>query len=140
MRKAIKILGITTIVCGAILAAAVVHIATLKPKEMAHWQIGRIDVKGAEDPIAVQAIAETVKRLPGVKQEVITNKNAIVYYYDNRSTEASKVLTQINKQYGNIAASFNVPSTLANASVCPVMDPNSITGKFTKLVQNIFNN
>ena len=120
----------------------VVHIATIKPTvyDNATLQISRIDFSEPIDSLMAKQINRDMKSIAGVKNpSVFPDKKVVVYYHDMRIANAEQVFTQFMSKGNYKAKSFAVPAGLAGKEVCPVMDKNSFSYKFSRGIQRIFN-
>lgn len=120
----------------------VVHIATAKPVEYdnATLQISRIDFKEPIDSLMAKKINRDMKSIPGVKNpSVFAEKKVVVYYHDMNIVNSEEVYEQLMAIGNYKAERFIVPAALASNEVCPVMDRNSFSYKFSRGIQKIFN-
>jgi copper chaperone CopZ len=118
----------------------VAHIAMAKPVDNATLQISRIDFKEPLDSDRAKEIHRNLKTIPGVKNDHIDiNKGIVVYFHDNRITNSEKVFNQLMAKGNYRAERFEIPAALASRQVCPVMDHNGFSYKFSRTVQKIFN-
>jgi copper chaperone CopZ len=118
----------------------VAHIAMAKPVDNATLQISRIDFKEPLDSDRAKEIHRNLKSIPGVKNDHIDiNKGIVVYFHDNRVTNSEKVFAKLMAKGNYRAERFEIPAALASRQVCPVMDHNGFSYKFSRTVQKIFN-
>jgi hypothetical protein len=120
----------------------VIHIATAKPVsyDNATIQVSRIDFKAPVNSAQAIEITNNLKSIPGVTSDnLIIKNNVVVYFHDNRITNSKKVYEALMEKGHYEAKPFIVPAALASAEVCPVMDQNSFSYKFSRGVQHIFN-
>lgn len=132
-----SILG-TFLVLFVILVA---HIATAKPivYDNANLQISRIDFKQPIDSLTAKQIHRQMKTIPGVKNDKLNPETGVmVYFHDNRVTNSKKVFTALMAQGNYKAEPFTVPAALAGKQVCPVMNKDGFTYKFSRGIQRIF--
>lgn len=120
-------------------AILVYHIASMKPVDNATIQISRIDFDKPFDSVSTVAIQNTMRSIPGVKNEVIVKRNVVVYFHDNRVADSKKVFSQLMAKGNFNAKRFVLPPGMAGKEVCPVMKPGTFKYAFTKEVQRIFN-
>ena len=120
----------------------VVHIATAKPivYDNATLQISRIDFKEPIDSLMAKQINRDMKSIPGVKNpSVFADKKVVVYYHDMKISNSEQVYNQLMAKYDYKAERYIVPAAIASNSVCPVMDSDSFSFKFSRGIQRIFN-
>lgn len=118
----------------------VYHIATKKPIDNANMQISRIDFKEPLDSMKVKEIHRNLKSIPGFMGDHFNpEKGVLVYFHDNRIADSKKVFTQLMAKGNYKAERFVLPASLANKQVCPVMNRDGFSYKFTQTVQRIFN-
>jgi hypothetical protein len=120
----------------------VVHIATAKPivYDNASLQISRIDFNETIDSIMSKKINRDMTSIAGVKNpSVFAGKKVLVYYHDLKIANSEQVYNQLMAKGNYKAARYVVPARLASNAVCPVMDQNSFSFKFSKGIQRIFN-
>lgn len=120
----------------------VVHIATAKPVEYdnATLQISRIDFKEPIDSVMAKQINRDMKSIPGVKNpSVFAEKKVVVYYHDMKIANSEQVFTQLMTKGNYNAQRYIVPANIASNKVCPVMDQDSFSFKFSRGIQRIFN-
>ena len=116
----------------------VYHITHVRPIDNATVQISRIDFDKPFDSLSTIQITKTIKTIPGVKSQVIVKRNVVVYFHDNRIADSKKVFDQLMKKGPYKAQRFILDPRMASTEVCPVMNPDGLSYKFTKLVQRIF--
>ena len=132
----ISVLGITFF----LFIILVYHIAIKRPVDNAHMQVSRIDFTEPLDSMKVKEIHRNLKSLPGIMGDHFNaEKGVLVYFHDNRITDSKKVFDQLMAKGDYNAKRFVLPRNIANKQVCPVMDRNGFTFKFTQTVQRIFN-
>jgi hypothetical protein len=117
----------------------VAHIASARQVENATIQVSRIDFDKPFDSIGAIEIKSNIQSIPGVKSDVIVKGNVLVYFHDNKITNSKKVFDALMTKGNYNAKRFEVPVSLASKSVCPVMNEDGVSYKFTKAVQQIFN-
>jgi hypothetical protein len=120
----------------------VVHIATAKPVEYdnATLQVSRIDFKEPIDSVMAKQINRDMKSIAGVKNPaVFAEKKVVVYYHDIKIANSEQVYNQLIAKGNYKAERYLVPAALASNSVCPVMDEDSFSFKFSRGIQRIFN-
>ncbi len=131
----LTILGIFLLMFGIL----VYHIASIKPVENATIQVSRIDFDKPFDSMATVDIKQKLHEIPGVKSEIIVKRNVVVYFHDNRVADSKKIYDELMTTGHYNAQRFLLPESYANKQVCPVMDKDGASYKFTKFVQGIFN-
>lgn len=120
----------------------VVHIATVKPTsyDNATLQLSRIDFKEPIDSLMAKQINRDMKSIKGVKNpSVFADKKVVVYYHDMTIANSEQVFNQLMQKGSYKAARFVVPQAIASNAVCPVMDQDSFSFKFSRGIQRIFN-
>jgi hypothetical protein len=120
----------------------VVHIATIKPTvyDNATLQISRIDFNDPIDILQAKKITREMKSIPGVKNpSVFADKKVVVYYHDMTIINSEQVFNQLLAKGNYNAKRYIVPAKLASNQVCPVMDKDSFSYKFSRGIQRIFN-
>jgi hypothetical protein len=120
----------------------VVHIATAKPVvyDNATIQISRIDFKEPIDSLKAKEIHRNLKTIPGVKNDRInTETGVLVYFHDNRITDSRKVFDQLMAKGNYKAERYVITEEMASKKVCPMMNTNSFSYKFSRGIQRIFN-
>lgn len=120
----------------------VVHIATAKPVEVdnATIQISRIDFNEPLDSLKSKEIHRNLKSINGVKNiKIVPEKGVVVYFHDNRIVNSEQVFTQLSAKGNYHAERFVISDELAAKKVCPVMNTNSFSYKFSRGIQRIFN-
>ncbi|MCF6131645.1 hypothetical protein [Flavobacterium wongokense] len=120
-------------------AILVYHIATARPVESATIQVSRIDFDKPFDSIAAVDITQKLHGIPGVKSDIIVKRNVVVYFHDNRIADSKKVYDELMATGHYNAQRFILPAAFANKQVCPVMNRDGASYKFTKFVQGVFN-
>lgn len=119
----------------------VVHIATAKPVvyDNATIQVSRIDFKEPLDSMKVKEIHRNLKSIPGVKNDKFNiEKRVLVYFHDNRITDSKSVFNQLMAKGNYKAERFILPIGMASKKVCPVMNTDSFSYKFSRGIQRIF--
>lgn len=143
LHKSLKIaLGCTLGVFTFLFIVLVVHIATAKPVELdnATYQISRIDFKEPLDSLKMKEIRRNLKSIPGVKNDRFNLENGVVvFYHDNRIVDAEGVFNQLQAKGNYNAERFTISDEIASKKVCPVMNTNSFSYKFSRGIQRIFN-
>ncbi|MBC8883585.1 hypothetical protein H9X57_10005 [Flavobacterium piscinae] len=120
----------------------VVHIATAKPVEVdnATIQISRIDFKEPFDSLKSKEIHRNLKSINGVKNiKIVPEKGVVVYFHDNRIANSEQVFAQLSAKGNYQAKRFVISDELASKKVCPAMNTNSFSYKFSRRIQRIFN-
>lgn len=120
----------------------VVHIATAKPiaYDNATLQISRIDFKEPIDSAKAKEIHRNLKSIPGVKNDRLnTETGVLVYFHDNRIVDSKTVYQQLMTKGSYKAERYVISQELAAKKVCPVMNTNSFSYKFSRGIQRIFN-
>lgn len=133
-----RILGIFAI----LFITLVVHIATAKPVlyDNATLQISRIDFIEPIDSLLSKQINRDMKSISGVKNpSVFPDKKVVVYYHDMKIANSKQVYNQLMAKGNYKAQRYVVPTALASNQVCPVMDQDSFSFKFSRGIQRIFN-
>lgn len=143
-----KINKTVKIALGSILATVlllffilVVHIALAKPRlcDNATIQISRIDFKNPLDSLKMKEIHRNLKSIPGVQNVKINpEKGVVVYFHDNRITNSKKVFALLMTKGDYDAKPFILPKAMESKQVCPVMNHNSFSYKFSQTIQRIF--
>lgn len=119
----------------------VVHIATAKPVvyDNATIQVSRIDFKEPLDSMKVKEIHRNLKSIPGVKNDKFNmEKRVLVYFHDNRIADSESVFNQLMTKGNYKAERFILPEGTASNKVCPVMNTDSFSYKFSRGIQRIF--
>ncbi len=120
----------------------IIHIATAKPVEYdnATLQISRIDFKEPIDSLMAKQINRDMKSIPGVKNpSVFADKKVVVYFHDMKIANSEQVYNQLMEKGNYKAERYIVPEKLASNKVCPVMNEDSFSFKFSRGIQRIFN-
>jgi len=143
MKRKIKVIGITLLSVAILFSMILVyHIATAKPVDYDNstMQISRIDFNEPLDSLKMKAIHRNLKSIPGfISDSYNLEKGVLVYFHDNRIAD-SKTMYNALIQKGNYNATrYIVPKSLASNEVCPVMNRESFSYKFSKTVKQIFN-
>ncbi|HMI06676.1 MAG TPA: hypothetical protein VK528_03955 [Flavobacterium sp.] len=141
INKKIKIAAFS--ILGTVLLLFVVlvaHIALAKPVDNAHLQISRIDFDSPMDAQQVKEIHRNLKSIPGVTNDHFKPESGVVvFWHNNRIADSKKVYDELMAKGNYKAKRFVIPAALASKQVCPVMDPNGLSYKFSAAVQRIFN-
>jgi hypothetical protein len=119
----------------------VVHIATAKPVvyDNATIQVSRIDFKEPLDSMKVKEIHRNLKSILGVKNDKFNiEKRVLVYFHDNRIADSESVFNQLMAKGNYKAERFILPEGMASNKVCPVMNTDSFSYKFSRGIQRIF--
>lgn len=119
----------------------IVHIATAKPVvyDNATIQVSRIDFKEPLDSMKVKEIHRNLKSIPGVKNDKFNiEKRVLVYFHDNRISDSKSVFNQLMAKGNYKAERFILPEGIASNKVCPVMNTDSFSYKFSRGIQRIF--
>lgn len=142
-RKKIKIAFFSFLAVFMVLSLVlIIHIATAKPVEYdnATLQISRIDFKEPIDSVLAKQINRDLKSIPGVKNpSVFPEKKVVVYYHDMKIANSEQVFNQLMAKGSYNAQRYIVPANIASNKVCPVMDEDSFSFKFSRGIQRIFN-
>jgi len=120
----------------------VVHIATAKPVQIdnATLQISRIDFKEPIDSLKAKEIHRNLKSIPGVKNDRLNKETGVlVYFHDNRINNSESVYNLLMTKGNYKAERFTISNETASKKVCPVMNTNSFSYKFSRGIQRIFN-
>ena len=120
----------------------VYHIATAKPIQYdnANIQISRIDFSMPLDTLKAKQAHQILKKMDGViNPKLYKDKGVIVYFHDNRIADSKKVFDKMMESGTFDAKRFILPANLANKQVCPVMNQDGFSYKFSKFIQNVFN-
>lgn len=120
----------------------VVHIATVKPTvyDNATIQISKIDFQDPIDSLMAAKITADMRGIEGVKNPlVVADKKTVVYFHDMNIANSEQVYNELMKKGTYNAKRFVVSKELASKEVCPVMDENSFSFKFSRGIQRIFN-
>ena len=147
--KKMKINRKVKIIAGSILGifvllflVLVVHIATAKPVEIdnASLQISRIDFKEPIDSLKAKEIHRNLKKIPGVKSDRLNQETGVlVFFHDTKVANSQTIYNQLIAMGNYKAERFVVPQAIANKKVCPVMNDDSFSYKFSRGIQRIFN-
>lgn len=120
----------------------VVHIATAKPIviDNASLQISRIDFKEPLDSIKAKEIHRNLKKIPGVKTDRINiETGALVFFHDLKIADSKTIYDKLMAMGNYKAERYIVSNELASKQVCPVMNEDSFSYKFSRGIQRIFN-
>ncbi|MDI1254621.1 MAG: hypothetical protein PSV16_00845 [Flavobacterium sp.] len=120
----------------------VVHIALAKPVAVdnATLQISRIDFKEPIDAAKEKEIHRNMKSIPGViNPKFFPGKNVLVYYHDMKIANSEQVFNQLMAKGNYKAERLIIPVNIAAQKVCPAMNQNSFSYKFSRGIQRIFN-
>ena len=120
----------------------VIHIATAKPVvyDNATIQISRIDFKEPLDSAKGKEIHRNLKSIPGVKTDRLNlEKGVLVYFHDNRIADSKKIYDELMAKGHYKAERFVISNEMASKKVCPVMNDDSFSYKFSRGIQRIFN-
>ncbi|NHM00555.1 hypothetical protein [Flavobacterium difficile] len=140
INKKIKIILLSIFGIAFLLFAILVyHIANARPIENATIQISRIDFDKPFDSLSTEKVKKHLLSIDGVKSDIIVKNNVVVYFHDNRLADSKKVFNQLMKKDNYKASRFVLPASLANKQVCPVIQKDGLSYKFTKFVQSVFN-
>jgi hypothetical protein len=63
----------------------------------------------------------------------------VVYFHDNRIANSEQVFTQLSAKGNYQAERFVISDELASKKVCPAMNTDSFSYKFSRGIQRIFN-
>lgn len=142
-RKKIKIaIGSVLGIILLLFAVLVIHIATAKPVQLdnASLQISRIDFKEPIDSLKAKEIHRAMKSIVGVKNpKFYPEKNVLVYYHDLKVVNSEGVFNQLMSKGDYKAERLVIPVDIASRKVCPAMDQDSFSFKFSRGIQRIFN-
>lgn len=140
INKKIKIILLSIFGIAFLLFAILVyHIANARPIENATIQISRIDFDKPFDSLSTEKVKKHLLSIDGVKSDIIVKNNVVVYFHDNRLADSKKVFNQLMQKDNYKASRFVLPASLANKQVCPVIQKDGLSYKFTKFVQSVFN-
>jgi hypothetical protein len=143
INKTVKILALIILSIFLILfIVLVVHIATAKPviNDNTNLQISRIDFKQPLDSAMVKEIHRNLKSIDGLKNYHFNmERGVVVYYHDNRVINADKVFNQLMAKGDYKATPFVISTELASRQVCPVMNRDDFSYKFSRGIKRIFN-
>lgn len=120
----------------------VIHIATVSPKKVdnSNLQISKIDFIEPIDSIKGKEIKRIFNSIDGVKKYRLNlSKQTLVYFHDNKVTNASKVFDEFSQKTNIKASPYILPKELQGKSVCPVIEKNSITYRVSSGIQRIIN-
>ena len=120
----------------------VVHIALARPVAIdnATLQISRIDFKEPIDAAKEKEIHRNMKNIPGViNPKFFPGKNVLVYYHDMKIANSEQVFNQLMAKGNYKAERLIIPVNIAARKVCPAMNQNSFSYKFSRGIQSIFN-
>lgn len=120
----------------------VIHIATAKPVvyDNATIQISRIDFKEPLDSAKGKEIHRNLKSILGVKTDRLNlEKGVLVYFHDNRIADSKKIYDELMAKGHYKAERFVISNEMASKKVCPVMNDDSFSYKFSRGIQRIFN-
>ena len=134
-RIILSVLGVTLL----LFIILVYHIATTRPLDNATIQVSRIDFDKPFDSLSTIDIKQKLHEIAGVKSEIIVKRNVVVYFHDNRIADSKKIYSELMAKGNYNAKRFTVPANLANKEVCPVMNPDGVSYKFSKFIKRIFN-
>lgn len=142
LSKKIKIALISIfILIFSLFAILIIHIATANPVEIdnATLQISRIDFNEPIDSAKAKEIHRNLKSIPGVKTDRLNIETGVlVFFHDNKISNSEEIYNQLI-QLGNYDAKrFTISPELASKKVCPVMNENSFSYKFSRGIQRIF--
>lgn len=135
----IRVLLSIVVIFVLLVAITVYHIATKKPIDNATVQISRIDFDKPFDSLGKIDIQKKLHEIPGVKTDMVVEKNVVVYFHEKKIANSKQVFDQLMKKGDYKAQRFLVPDSIAQKSVCPAMPEDGIKYKFSKFVQSIFN-
>ena len=143
INKKIKIAAISIVSVFLVLFIVLVaHIATAKPivYDNANLQISRIDFKEPLDEAKVKEIHRNLKSIDGVKSDHFNReRGVVVYYHDNRVANSQKIFDQLMAKGNYNATRFVISKEMAAMQVCPVMNKDDFSYKFSKGIKRIFN-
>jgi hypothetical protein len=120
----------------------VVHIATANPVQVdnATLQISRIDFKEPIDSLKAKEIHRNLKSIPGVKTDRLNPETGVlVFFHDNRIADSKSIYDQLIAKGNYNAERFVVSEEIGKKQVCPVMNEDSFSYKFSRGIQRIFN-
>lgn len=121
-------------------AVLVVHIASAKPVDNATLQVSRIDFGRPLSPSEVKEIHNDLKSIPGVKTDHFkAEKGVLVYFHDNRIADSETIFNQLMQKGNYDAKRFTLQPGVASKQVCPAMDQDGFSYKFSRFIQSIFN-
>jgi len=120
----------------------VVHIALAKPValDLASLQVSRIDFAAPLTQVQQSEITKNLQEIKGVTSDKpIFKNNVLVYFHNNRLTNSTKVYQELMAKGHYDAKPFLVPASLAQRKVCPAMNQNGFSYKFSRAIQRMFN-
>lgn len=120
----------------------VIHIATAKPivYDNATMQISRIEFSEPLDSAKMKEIHRNLKQIPGfINDSYNLETGVLVYFHDNKIADSKMIYDELMRKGHYKAKRYILPKALASNKVCPVMNESSISFKFSKEVQRIFN-
>lgn len=120
----------------------VVHIATAKPVALdnATMQISRIDFKEPIDEAKAKEIHRNLKSIAGVMSDRLNKDTGVlVFFHDNRIANSEKIYNELMSKGNYKAERYVIAPELASKKVCPAINTNSFSYKFSRGIQRIFN-
>ncbi|MQP25143.1 hypothetical protein GFJ94_08705 [Flavobacterium sp. LMO8] len=143
INKKVKIaVGSIFLIFFLLFLVLVVHIATAKPVyiDNASLQISRIDFKEPLDSLKAKEIHRNLKKIPGVKTDRINiETGALVFFHDIKIADSKTIYDKLMTMGNYKAERYIVSNELASKKVCPVMNEDSFSYKFSRGIQRIFN-
>jgi hypothetical protein len=143
INKKIKIAALSIVgIVLLLFIVLVIHIATAKPAvyDNANLQISRIDFKQPLDSALVKEIHRNLKSIAGVKNDHFNaQKGVVVYFHDNRVANSEQVFNQLMAKGNYKAQRYIIPENIASKQVCPVMNRDGFSYKFSQGIRRIFN-
>lgn len=137
-----RVLFSVLIVFTLLVGTLVVHIATVTPKKVDNstLQISKLDFQEPLDSIKVREIKKIFNSIVGVKKYRLNlKKQTLVYFHDNQLVNADQVYHEFSNKSNIKVSPYILPKELKGKSVCPVIDKNSISYRFTSGIQKIIN-
>ena len=143
MKRKIKIIALSLFGFLALsFVVLVIHIATVKPivYDNATMQISRIEFTEPLDSTKMKEIHRNLKTIPGfINDSYNLETGVLVYFHDNKIADSKMIYDELMRKGHYKAKRYILPKALASQKVCPVMNESSVSYKFSKEVQRIFN-
>jgi len=126
---------------AALFIILVIHLViVMKPVayDNINIQLAKVELDEERDSTARAMIYNKIISIEGVKSaKYFEASNSIVVSYDNNVMTNEQLLSKINQESKEMA-SLKTPSAQELASGCPIKDKNSMSYRFSVLIQNIF--
>ena len=101
-------------------------------------QLAKVELDDQQDSTTRSMVYAKIMDIEGVKSaKYFESSNSIVVSYDNNVLTNEQLLSQINLESSE-TVSLKTPSAQELASGCPIKDKNSMSYRFSVLIQNIF--